>query len=119
MTLKKLITSAAVSAIAAGSLVPLSTAASAYEWDHHGGTSGQRIQNSLEGGDRHDGRINRWGEHRQYNAWRGNDEDNGGYRHHRNHNGRNLAIGAFAAIIGLAIASEASRGHHYDNGDND
>lgn len=119
MTLKKLITSAAVSAIAAGSLVPLSTAASAHEWNHYGRTSGQRIHNSLAGNDRHEGRFNRWGEHRQYNSWRGNDDDDG-YRRHRNHNGRNLAIGAFAAILGLAIAAEAGRGHHYDNDyDND
>jgi hypothetical protein len=117
MSLKKIISSAVVSAVAAGSLLPLSTAASAGEWNHsgrgHGYTSGQRIQNNL-GGDRHEGR---WNQHRQYNAWNHNDGDEGGYRRHRNHNGRNIAIGAFAAILGLAIASEASRGHghSYDN----
>lgn len=119
MSLKQIISSAVVSAVAAGSLLPLSTAASAGEWEHngrgHGYTSGQRIQNNLGG--HHEGR---WNQHRQYNAWRGNDGDEGGYSRHRNHNGRNIAIGAFAAILGLAIAAEASRGHHYDNGyDND
>jgi opacity protein-like surface antigen len=124
MSLKKLITSAAVSAIAAGSLVPLSTVASANEWNHHGGrghasNGAPRFERNFDN-DR--GRVNRWGEHRehrQYNAWRGNNDDDGGYRRHRNHNGRNLAIGAFAAILGLAIAAEASRGHQYDDGDND
>ena len=120
MSLKQVVSSIAVSAIAAGSLLPMSTAASASEWNHngrgHGYTSGQRIQNNL-GSSHHEGRFNRWGEHRQYNAWNHNDGDEGGYRRHRNHNGRNIAIGAFAAILGLAIAAEASRGHHngYDN----
>jgi hypothetical protein len=116
MSLKKIISSAVVSAIAAGSLLPLSTAASGGEWTNgrgHGYTSGQRIQNNLGGG-RHEGRAN---QHRQYNAWQGNRGYDRDYGHRRNHNGRNIAIGAFAAILGLAIAAEASRGHHngYDN----
>jgi hypothetical protein len=114
MSLKKAITSAAVSAIAAGSLVPLSSAASASEWNHRSRGIAPRAENHID----HDGdRSNRWGEHRQYNAWRGSDDDEGGYRRHRNHDGRNLAIGAFAAILGVAIAAEASRAHNYDDRD--
>jgi hypothetical protein len=119
MSLKQVVSSIAVSAIAAGSLIPLSSAASANEWNHHGRGHAPRFERNFDNGGGH---TNRWGEHRQYNAWNHNDGDEGGYRRHRNHNGRNIAIGAFAAILGLAIAAEASRGHghSYDNGyDND
>jgi Ni/Co efflux regulator RcnB len=112
MTLKKLITSAAVSAIAAGSLVPLSSAASANEWNHHGGRHTQRFERNFDNGHRE---TNRWGErneHRQHNAWRGGDHDEGGYRRHRDHTGRYLALGAFATILGIALASQQSRVQH-------
>jgi Ni/Co efflux regulator RcnB len=118
MTLKKLITSAAVSAIAAGSLVPLSSAASANEWNHHGGRGhAPRFERNFDNGHRE---TNRWGEnrgHRQYNAWSHNDGDEGGYRRHRDHTGRYLAIGAFATILGLALASQQNRVQHqyYDD----
>jgi Ni/Co efflux regulator RcnB len=125
MSLKQVVSSIAVSAIAAGSLVPLSSAASAGEWNHHGRSHPsaqlnviqQHMARNEHNGEHSGARFNRWGEHRQYNAWRGNEGDEGEYRHHRNHNGRNVAIGAFAAILGLAIAAEANRGHDrgYDN----
>ncbi len=106
MTLTKLITSAAVSAIAAGSLVPLSTAASAHEWNHEGGGHAPRFERNFDN-DR--GEANRWSEHRehhQYNGWSHNDGDEGGYRRHRDHTGRYLALGAFATILGIALASQ-------------
>jgi hypothetical protein len=114
MTLKKLITSAAVSAIAAGSLVPLSSAASANEWNHQGRGHAPRFERNID----HDGgHANRWGQHRQYNAWSHNDGDEGGYRRHRDHTGRYLAIGAFATILGLALASQQNHVQHqyYDD----
>lgn len=88
--------------IGAATLTPLSTAANARDWDRHGGDYS-----------------------RDYRAGRDNDRDYGGrggdrYEHrrdHHRHNGRNLAIGAFAAILGLAIASQASRDRSYDRYD--
>ena len=113
MSFKSIISSVAVSAIAAGSLIPLSSAASAGEWNHRG--HGQRFESHAF--DNHGGNRG-WGGHRQYNAWHGDNEDYG-YRRHRNNNGA-LAIGAFAAILGIAIAAEANRGHHnYDYADRD
>ena len=112
MSFKSIISSVAVSAIAAGSLIPLSSAASAGEWNHRG--HGQRFESHAF--DNHGGNRG-WNQHRQYNAWHGSNDYDGnyGYRRHRNNNGRALAIGAFATILGIAIAAEASRGHndHY------
>jgi hypothetical protein len=117
MSLKKFITSATVAALSAGSLVPLSSAASARDFDHHDGGHGPRLENRYGHRDHDGGRINRWGEHRQYNAWSRNDGDEGEYRRHGNHNGRNVAIGAFALVLGLALGSEANRTqrHYYDD----
>jgi hypothetical protein len=120
MSLKKVIASVAVSAMTAGSLVPLSSAASADEWGQHGrGRAHASVPQFQRNFDNDGGRINRWGEQRQYNAWRGGDGDEGGYHRHRNHDGRNLAIGAFAAIMGIALAAEASKVHnnYYDERD--
>jgi hypothetical protein len=116
MTLKKLITSAAVSAIAAGSLVPLSSAANAAEWNHRG--HGPRVERHVERGYHGGGHSNRWGEQRQHNAWRGGDHDEGGYRRHRDRTGRYLAIGAFATILGLALASQQNHVQHQYYDDN-
>ena len=49
-----------------------------------------------------------------YNSrWRGREYGNPyayrGYRRNRDHTGRNVAIGAFATILGIAIASEVNR----------
>ena len=98
MTQNKIITSAVLSAfIAAGGMLPLATSASANDWNRGG--YGQR-----------NGHV------QQYNRW-DNGHYNHGYRRHRDHTGRNIAIGAFAAILGLAIAAETSKVQHdyYDN----
>ena len=96
MSLKQIMSPVLVAAIAAGSL---SSAASAHEWNRYSGGSRVHIsQYSLDNG-----------EHR-YSR-----EDDGDEGHHR-HN-RNLALGAFAAIAGLAIIANA--GHHHDHDDDD
>lgn len=116
MTLKKFISPVLAAAIAAGSLVPLSSAANASEWNHHGARAGHGSQHV----EHYSPRVNRWGDVRQ-NRWNNADHDydhdNGGYRHHRDHTGRNFAIGTFAAILGLAIAAETAKVQHdyYDN----
>ena len=107
MTLNKIIKTAVVSAVAAGSLLPLSVTANAGDWNRQGygyghGPRVEYVQPRRDYGHRNYG-------HRDY----GYNEDYG-YRRHRDHTGRNVAIGVFATILGLAIASEASRahGHH-------
>ena len=97
MSLKKIISPVLVAALAVGSLVPLSSAASAHEWRHREGGNSVRI--------------------RQYSYNQHNND--GDYGEHRSHHGRNVAIGAFAAIVGLAIASQAARAHHDDDDDDD
>lgn len=86
-------------AVAIGSLGPLASAANARDWDRGGrGGDDRRMEQRYDGGRnayRRDYRGNRWRD--------------SGYRRHRDHTGRNVAIGAFAAIVGLAIAAEASR----------
>ena len=116
MSFKTVITSAAVSAIAAGSLIPLSSAANARDWNR-GGEHARYVEPfDRDGGER----VNRWGEQRRDYGWHRaevvQDED---YtpRHHRDNTGRNVAIGVFAAMLGLAIASEAGHAHNYDDRD--
>lgn len=119
MTLKKIIAPVLAVAIAAGSLVPLSSAANARDWNYRGARAGHGTSHV----EHYSPRVNRWGDVRQ-NRWNnaGHDynNDNGGYRgyrRHRDHTGRNVAIGVFAAILGLAIAAETSKVQHdyYDN----
>ena len=107
---------AAVSAIAAGSLIPLSTAASARDWNRHNGGYSPQAEHFNRDGDE---RINRWGEARRDYGWRNADvtEYSEAPHHHRDNTGRNVALGLFAAILGLAIASEASHAHNYDDQD--
>lgn len=99
MSLKKLVHAVAISTIAAGSLVPLASAANAGGGHRHGGYSQKYYSGK---GDRH------W--NGRHDGWR--------YGHnHRRHRGRNLALGAFATILGIAIAAEAARAHddrYYD-----
>ena len=97
MSLKKIISPVLAAALAVGGLVPLSSAASAHEWRHREGGNSVRI--------------------RQYSY--SQHDDDGDYGEHRSHHGRNVAIGAFAAIVGLAIAAEASRANHDDDDDDD
>lgn len=100
MTLKRITTSVAVAAITTLSLIPMASAASARDYGRHGG-NGPRIEhrNFKKGG-------GNFGQRRHY----------GGHArwHKRRHKGRDVALGAFAAIVGLAIAAEASRAHDYD-----
>ncbi len=113
MSLKKFISPALALAIAAGSLVPLSSAANARDWNSRGARAGHGTPHVYN----HGPRVNRWGDVR-HNRWNNaGNHDNGGYRRHRDHTGRNLAIGAFAAILGLAIAAETAKVQHdyYDN----
>lgn len=87
MTFSKTITSLVLAATVAGAgLAPLSTAASAGEWH---GYYGHEYRHDW----RRDGRF--------YD-----------YRRH-DHFGRNVAIGAAATILGLAIAAEATRDRDY------
>lgn len=97
MTLKKIVSPAVIAALAAGSFVPLSSAADAREWHHREGANSVHI--------------------RQYSP--GSHNDDGDYGEHRNHHNRNVAIGVFATIAGLAIASQAAHDHHHDNDDED
>ena len=118
MTLKKIISPVLAVAIAVGSLVPLSSAANARDWHNRGARSGHDTSHV----ERYSPRVNRWGDVR-HNQWNnaghdyGYNHDNGGYRKHRDHTGRNVAIGVFAAILGLAIAAETSKVQrdYYDN----
>ena len=113
MSLKKIISPVLALAIAAGSLMPLSSAANARDWNHRGARSGHAAPRAYN----HGPRVNRWGDVR-HNRWNnaGNNY-NGGHRRHRDHTGRNIALGAFAAILGLAIAAETAKVQHdyYDN----
>ena len=116
MTLKKIISPVLAVAIAVGSLAPLSSAANAREWNQRGARAGHGTPHV----ERYSPRVNRWGDarsNRWNNAGHGYNNYNGGYRKHRDHTGRNIAIGAFAAILGLAIAAETAKVQHdyYDN----
>ncbi|MGQ0457284.1 MAG: hypothetical protein ACT4OU_09495 [Hyphomicrobium sp.] len=102
MSIAKKFTSAALAAtMAFGALTPLAATANARDWDR-GGYSEHR-----GGYDRGYDRGRRFDDYRDFRRREA--------RHHRrDKRGRNLAIGAFAAIVGLAIAAEASRAHRYD-----
>ena len=94
MSLKKLVHAVAISAIAAGSTLPLASAANAGSGHRHGGYS-QKYD---------------WGKSNRH--WNGR---HNGWKHghnHRRHRGRHLALGAFATILGIAIAAEAARAHN-------
>lgn len=102
MSIKTAITSALVALTAAGSLLPMASAASARDFDR----GGRGQYSDYRSGGKY-GYANRgWRGHN-----RGNDYAYGGYgnRRNRDHTGRNLAIGAFATILGIAIASEINR----------
>lgn len=103
MSLKSIVNVVALSAIASTSLLPMATAAEARDGHRNAGQY-----------QRHDGGNRHWKGNQRQQAYRTD-----GYRgydrgHRRSHRGRNLAIGAFAAVLGLAIAAEASRSHGYD-----
>lgn len=102
MSIRTAITPVLMSLIAAASLLPLASSANARDFDRHGGGKGNY--------------GSQFKQHGKYNhsnrGWRGRDNQYsyGGHRgHRRDHTGRNLAIGAFATILGIAIASEVNR----------
>jgi len=99
MSMKFLVNSVAVAALSLASVVSVTDTASARD--------GYRDQRTFNGRT-HGGN---WG---NQHAWRGGD-----YRRHRDHTGRNIAVGAFAAILGLALAAESQRVHddYYDERD--
>ena len=91
MSLKKIISTVAVSLVALGSLV---SAASARDYGRNGPGTGGGYRPHIE---RHAG-PQRFGSHYGHAP-----------RRHRDHTGRNIAIGAFAAVLGLALAAESQR----------
>jgi hypothetical protein len=99
---KKLTTAAIAATMTFGALTPLASTAEARDWDRDGysDSRGDRDRD-FDRGSRLDDRrdFRRRYAHRSYR---------------RDHRGRELAIGAFAAVLGLAIATEASRSHRYD-----
>ena len=103
MTFNTLVKSAVAAAIAATSSLPLSTAANAHDW--HGPRGFERDHNHFE---RYDQRYDN--DYRPREAYR--PRESYGYRRHRDNIGPAIAIGAFATILGLAIASEAGNSGH-------
>lgn len=106
MSFNKILTTAVMTAsIAAGSLIPMSTAANAGHW--HKNRGGHGVERAYGGGG--------WMNHRRYGGY----DNDYGYRRHHDNTGRNLAIGAFVTILGIALAAEAGRVHHdyYDERD--
>lgn len=103
MSLKKILTTTSVVAsLAAASIAPLASAANAGEWHgHRNGGYAERGYHAGSFGSRDRG-------YRDY----GYRNDDYGYRRHHDNTGRNIALGAFATILGLALAAEASRTHH-------
>ncbi|MFN0218801.1 MAG: hypothetical protein ACKVP4_08325 [Hyphomicrobium sp.] len=103
MTIAKKFTTAALAAtMTFGALLPLASTAEARDRDRDGYSDfrsdrGRDFGRGARFDDRRD--FRRRYAHRSYR---------------RDHRGRELAIGAFAAIVGLAIAAEASRAHRYD-----
>ena len=99
MTFSKSIASAVLSVtIAAAALAPLSSAASARDWDRGGPDRGGPAVHDRD----FDGHRGERGEWRHEGRW-----------HRHNHGDRDLAIGAFATVLGLAIAAEATRDYRH------
>ncbi|MEQ1652643.1 MAG: hypothetical protein ABL897_09160 [Hyphomicrobium sp.] len=108
MSLKSITSTVMVAVLTAGSLLPLASAANARDYGrHHGGGYGGYGPRVVE----------RHVSPRHFRSGQGNRWD--GHRRHRDHTGRNIAIGAFATILGLALAAEANRTQHryYDDRD--
>lgn len=102
MSLKSIVNMVALSAIASTSFLPLASTAEARDGHRPGGQFERH--GSVKGG---------WDGSRRH-AW-GHDQ---GYRGRHSNRGRNVALGAFAAVLGLAIAAEAARAHddgYYDD----
>lgn len=110
MSVRKLLTSTVLAAsTAALSLVPLASAASAHDFERYGGPGfgPAHARHLPPPPPPYYGRPARGFDHGDYGR-RGYAPE---YRRHRDRVGPAIAIGAFAAILGLAIASEAGRDH--------
>ena len=139
MSLKSLVNGVAIATIATAAVLA-APAAEAREW-RRGGHS-DSAGGPGPGGGRHDGgsvgHVNRWGDVRGGNSgdgrgaiahgrgqhWQGGYENSrhghgSGYGGGRDHTARNVAIGAFAAVLGLALAAESQRvrEEYYDERD--
>lgn len=142
MSLKSLMNGVAVAAVAMAAVASVPSA-EAREWrrgshtESHGGPG--------SGGGHYDGGrgsyVNRWGDvrgghrgegrgsfaHGRSQRWNGGHDSrrepdgygHGSDRHGRDHTARNVAIGAFAAVLGLALAAESQRvrEEYYDERD--
>lgn len=107
MALTKILgTTLLAGAIATGSLLPLSQTANARDWDRGAAKANSQAWRGDNGwrNDRYGGR----------DEFRGRNWRRSAHRH-RDHRGRNLALGAFAAIVGLAIAAEVNRDRYDDD----
>lgn len=112
MTLKRVTSSLVIAAISAASLLPMANAANARDFGRHGGPGPQFAQKPFNGGKFHGNKFhgNKFNKPHFNN---GGPQHRHAYKHKRRHHGRDIAIGAFAAMLGLAIAAQASRA--YDN----
>lgn len=107
---KTLVSALTAASVVVGSLASLSSAASANDDRHNG--YGNTYGNSSYG----EPRVNRWRDFDRHpsNYEYRHDGDEGHQYRHRDHTGRNVALGVFATVLGLAIAAESSRvGHQY------
>ena len=118
MGLKTLTNLVAVGAVTLAGFMPLSNTATAGEYR---GKGGQSYSGRYDGAPR----VNRWGDVKRHdwnggrNYAQGGYGNYGGHRRHRDHTGRAIAIGTFAAILGLALASQSRRvqEEYYDDRD--
>lgn len=110
---RKLITSALAAIVACGSLT---TVASAADW-----RGGHGARGSYHGETAHRGSYRSDYGHRSPGGrgWNRGYRGQHGYRRHRDHTGRYVAIGAFATILGLALAAESNgvRRDYYEDHD--
>lgn len=134
MSLKSLMNGVAVATVVAASLAAV-PAAEARDW--HRGSHSVSHDGAGRGGSGYGGRdgvfVNRWGDvrgghrgegrgafaHGRGQRWQGGYEHSRRHGHVDNHTGRNIAIGAFAAVLGLALAAESQRvqEEYYDERD--
>lgn len=107
---KTLVATILAATIAAGSSIPLSATASAHGWN-----------NRSSGNSEYSPRVNRWGDvDRNPSNYEYRNEGNEGHEYrHRDHTGRNVALGVFATVLGLAIAAESNRVSHDYYGERD
>ena len=105
---KTLVSAVTAASVVVGSLASLSSAAGAHEYRHN--NYGNTYGNSSYGPPR----VNRWGDFDRHpsNYEYRQDGDEVRQYGHRDHTGRNVALGVFATVLGLSIAAESSRVDH-------